>query len=59
MCIGHDFKQGPLEPGWRKNFINWVLWVGVSMYLIVAGVITNCKEKPFDYTEYLGPNYRQ
>ena len=55
--MGHDFKNGPLKPGWRKTAINWWLWINVRIYLIVAGVITNCKEKHCDYTEYLGPNY--
>ena len=58
VCIGHDFKKGPVPPGCRKTIIAGLFWVFVRIYLLICGLSVNCKNIDYDYSEYLGPNYK-
>jgi hypothetical protein len=56
-CIGHDFKQGPVQPGCRDFILKAICAFFTRFYLLLAGVWTFEQEIDFDYSEYLGPNY--
>jgi len=58
LCIGHDFKKGPVPPGCRKTLIGWLFWICARLCLLICGTMTNCKDIDYDYSEYLGPNYK-
>ena len=54
----HDFEKGPLKRGPLKTFLglsfSWLTWIS----LLFGGVIYRRVDKDCDYTEYLGPNYK-
>ena len=58
LCFGHDFKKGPVPPGFRKWIIGWMIWGMSSLCLLCCGLHTSCNEIDVDYSEYLGPNYK-
>ena len=58
FSIGHNFKKGPMRNGCRKWIIHFVYHIACSFCLIVAGMRTELRYVNFDYTYYLGPNYR-
>ena len=58
VCIGHDFSKGPLQPGCRLFIIKVICSFFTWFYCVLAGVWTTTEEVDFDYTEYLGPNYK-
>ena len=55
----HDFDKGPLKRGPLKTFLglsfSWLTWIS----LIFGGVIYRRVDKDCDYSEYLGPGYKQ
>lgn len=56
--MGHDFNKGPLEKGWRKRLISFLYRRTANIWMFVSGVSTEYEEVDFDYSEYLGPNYK-
>lgn len=58
ICFGHDFSKGPIPPGMRKTLISWLYWVTASVFLVFASIIVNYKSVEFDYSHYLGPDYK-
>lgn len=58
--IGHDFEKGPLPQGCRKSFLNWVYRNMAKVWVFVAGFCcTNLVNVDADYSEYLGPDYKE
>jgi 1-acyl-sn-glycerol-3-phosphate acyltransferase len=57
FSIGHDYKEGPMQPGCRKNGIKCIYFFGVNLFLFSCGISTKKVYHDVDYSEYLGPNY--
>ncbi len=58
LSFGHDFRKGPMKNGCRKYIIYFAYHVCCSFYLMICGMTTTAKKEDFDYTYYLGPNYK-
>lgn len=48
-----------MKNGCRKWFIMFVLRLGCTIYLFIAGMRTSLIYKDVDYEYYLGPSYRK
>lgn len=59
LTIGHDFNKGPLEKGCRKKMISWLYRNTAKVWMMIAGVNCEYEEVDFDYSEYLGPDYKK
>jgi len=58
FSIGHDYKKGPMKNGCRKWIIYFMYHVCCTFFLFVAGMRTSVKYIDLDYSEYLGPDYK-
>jgi hypothetical protein len=58
LSFGHDFRKGPMKNGCRKYIIYFAYHVCCSFYLIICGMTTSIKKIDYDYSYYLGPNYK-
>lgn len=56
--LGHDFEKGPLV-GWRKRAFRFVTVWGCWVFVKMGGMRVKLVEKDADYTEYLGPGYKE
>lgn len=60
VTIGHDFDKGPLPPGCRKSFLNWFYRFMAKIWVFLAGFCcTSIVDVDADYSEYLGPDYKE
>ena len=59
MTLGHDFNKGPLEKGLRKKVLSFLYRNTAKVWMLVAGIITSYEEVDFDYSEYMGPDYKK
>jgi hypothetical protein len=58
LIIGHDFKKsGPLK-GCRKAIITFLYRFNATLFVATAGLFTKKICEDYDYTYYLGPNYK-
>ena len=53
----HDFKKGPVS-GFRKNLLGGIVGFFSWVLLVITGVWSDFNEIDYDYSEYLGPNYK-
>lgn len=58
LTLGHDFKKGPLKEGCRKSVVGFLFSFNAKIWMIVTGVSSKHEKMDFDYTPYLGPNYK-
>jgi len=57
LCLFHDFEKGPIT-GIRKSIIKkWMHYLSWIM-LLICGMRYEKKHIEFDYTKYLGPDYK-
>ena len=54
----YDFNKGPLKPGPIKTAFKLMVSWGSYMSMLIGGVIFRQEEIDFDYSAYLGPNYK-
>lgn len=59
VCIGYDFRKGPIPPGFRNWLVRTVFYIMPRICLFVAGIWTSKRYVDHDYTKYLGPNYKE
>ena len=60
MTLGHDFKKGPIPNGCRKKVVNWLYRVNGKFWMLICGVcVSHTDLKEFDYSFYLGPDYKE
>jgi hypothetical protein len=59
VCIGYDFRKGPIPPGFRNWLVRSVFYIMPRICLFVAGIWTSKRYVDHDYTKYLGPNYKE
>ena len=57
MC--HNFKKGPLKEGILKNIVGALFSFNGFIWMLFVGIWTTREFKEMDYTEYLGPNYKE
>ena len=58
LCIGHNFKTGPMKKGCRKSFIKFFSGITCQIYLLLAGMTSSKQKIDVDYSYYLGPHYK-
>ena len=58
LSIRHDYKKGPMKNGCRKWIIHFMYHVSTTFFLFVAGMRTSVNYVDLDYSEYLGPDYK-
>ena len=56
--LGHNFDKGPLT-GWRKRAFRFVTVSGCWLFYKFGGMSVKLIEKDVDYSEYLGPGYKE
>ena len=55
----HNFDKGPLKRGCLKSFVEATLTWGSWLAMLIIGItVTITPMDDFDYSEYLGPDYR-
>ena len=59
FSCGHDYRKGPIGNGCRKRIILFLFNIFCSFYCFCVGVHSSQKKVDFDYTYYLGPNYKK
>jgi len=59
LSLGHDYKKGPMKKGFRRSIIMFFYNICCNFYAITAGVHSSKVTVDFDYSYYLGPNYKQ
>jgi len=59
LCIGHNFKKGPIPNGCRKACISFMYKVCCPISLFLSGMTYNTVRQEADYSYYLGDNYRE
>lgn len=56
--IGHNFEKQPFSSCRSKvSFVIWTFWS--RLILIVGGISYEINEIDYDYSKYLGPNYKE
>jgi hypothetical protein len=55
----HDFSKGPLKPGPIKTAFKLMISWGSYISMLIGGVIFRQEHIDFDYSAYLGPNYKK
>ena len=58
FTIVHNFKGDTPISGCRKHIINFMYKVFSMLILFFAGMRTSTKKTDFDYSAYLGPDYK-
>ena len=58
ISIGHDYEKGPME-GWRKKLSNLNHKWACAGWLWFAQMKVTESKTDFDYSEYLGPDYKK
>jgi len=59
LCIGHNFKKGPIPDGCRKKCISFMYKMCCPLALFLSGMSYNTvRQDDVDYSYYLGDNYR-
>ena len=59
VCIGHDFRKGPILPGCRLWLVKGVFYIIPRTCLVIAGIWTSTYRIDYDYSKYLGPDYKE
>jgi len=59
FTIGHSFKGDTPITGCRKHIINFMYKVFSMLILFFAGMRTSTKKTDFDYSAYLGSDYKE
>ena len=54
----HDFSKGPLKNGCRRRMILFSLKMNAYIWIFVSGAFTQNNKIDYDYTKYLGPDYK-
>ena len=57
LCLFHNFEKGPIT-GIRKAIIKRIMHYLSIVILIVCGLRYEKKHIDFDYSKYLGPDYK-
>ena len=57
LCLFHNFEKGPIT-GIRKSIIKKVIHYMSLFILVISGLRYEKKHIDFDYSKYLGPNYK-
>lgn len=56
----HNYDKGPLPNGCRKSFMNWLYRSMAKVWIFVSGFCcTDMIDVDADYSEYLGPDYKE
>jgi 1-acyl-sn-glycerol-3-phosphate acyltransferase len=59
MTIGHDFNKGPMQTGCRRSIIMAAFSITTSIALFICGgIIPRVNWEDFDYSWYLGEDYK-
>jgi hypothetical protein len=58
--LGHDFNSGGPIKGYYRNLVTGTMYrVIASMIILMFGVRMSREDKDYDYTPFLGPNYKE
>lgn len=57
LCLFHNFEKGPID-GFRKAIIKRLMHWFSLLILIVTGLRYEKRHIEFDYSKYLGPDYK-
>ena len=58
LCLGHNFDKGPIT-GCRKLLVKWVMRFSMRSILCIAALRTKRVKLDYDYSKYLGPDYKK
>ena len=59
LSFGHDYSKGPMKKGCRKSCIKFFYICTTTFYAFLTGMFSSKKSIDFDYSYYLGPNYKE
>lgn len=60
VTIGHNFNEDKPIRGWLRNkVLGYVYKFMCSLVVLVVGVRSSIEERDYDYSHYLGPNYKE
>jgi 1-acyl-sn-glycerol-3-phosphate acyltransferase len=57
LCLCHNFEKKPLS-GCRKKVVFFVVKMYCQFMLWLGGIRVSSRKMDYDYTEYLGPDYK-
>jgi hypothetical protein len=58
--LGHNFSDDKPIRGWFRNWaLGYVYKLSTSMIVYFVGIRSSYEERDYDYTPFLGPNYRE
>jgi hypothetical protein len=58
LTCGHDFSKGSMKNGFRKSLVTNVVKYNAYIWVLVCGHFTQHEKVDVDYSEYLGPDYK-
>lgn len=58
LTIGHDFSKGAMKNGLRKSLVSNVVKYNAYVWVLICGHFTQFEKVDVDYSEYLGPDYK-
>lgn len=58
LTCGHDFSKGSMKNGLRKSLVTNVVKYNAYIWVLVCGHFTQFEKVDADYSEYLGPDYK-
>lgn len=58
LCLGHNFRKGPIPRGCRKTTIGFVYMIFSNFALFLTGTTSKTEHHDVDYSYYLGENYK-
>jgi len=58
ICLCHNFNKGP-PTGCRKFLVKWVMRFCLRSILCIAALRTKRVKLDYDYSKYLGPDYKE
>lgn len=59
LCIGHNFKKGPIPSGCRRKTVDVIYKTAATLVLFFAGMSTKTVIHDTDYSHYLGEDYKE
>ena len=58
LTLCHNFKKGPLKNGCLKSTVAGIVKINAYIWVAICGHITSREKVDFDYSEYLGEDYK-
>lgn len=58
ITIGVTFNEEQPLVGWRNSVVNFIITIGSSIVCFVGGFSSELREIDFDYSYYLGTDYK-